>query len=211
MYAIWYAGDYVMKELLKEFWSEFKEEASSIKKNGIKTQIPNMLTFSRALAPLLVVPTILLGRIDIAICELVLFELTDFLDGRLARKYNCVSKFGIKLDAVCDKLFALGIMIPAIIKYPVLVINLILELCISYINMLSELKNNNPKSNMVGKIKTVFLSITLVLAYLPKVDGIYVLMASIFTFMFQIGAFVKYRESDLNKDKEKEKKEVAIS
>ena len=192
-----------MKELVKEFWHEFKEQAKSIKKNGIKKQIPNILTFSRALAPLVVVPTILIGRIDIAICELILFEITDYLDGRLARKFNCVSDFGVKLDAVCDTLFALGIMIPAIIKYPVLLINLLLELCISYINMLSELKNNNPKSNAIGKIKTAFLSITLVLAYLPNVDGIYVLLSSIVTFMLQIWAFVKYRESDVIKDKKK--------
>lgn len=194
-----------MKELIKEFWIEFKEQVMCIKKGEVKKQIPNMLTFSRALAPFVIVPTILLGRLDIAVCELVLFELTDFLDGKIARKYNCVSSFGVKLDAVCDKLFALGIMIPAIIKYPVLLINLLLEFCISYINMLSELKNNNPRSSMLGKIKTAFLSITLVLAYLPDVNSIYVLMSSIVTFMFQIGAFVKYRESDAIKDKEKKK------
>ena len=33
--------------------------------------------------------------------------------------------------------------------------------------MLSEIKENNPKSNVVGKVKTVFLSIMLVLAFLP--------------------------------------------
>ena len=197
--------NYIMKDLLKEFYFELKQEFISIKKDGIKKHIPNILTFSRALAPLIVVPTILLGRVDIAIYELIIFELTDFLDGRLARKFNCVSDFGIKLDAVCDKLFALCIIIPAIIRYPVLIINLLLEACISYINMRSEIKNNNPKSSIIGKVKTAFLSITLVLAYLPKVDGIYVLMASIVTFMFQIGAFVKYRESDINKDKEKKK------
>ena len=71
--------------------------------------------------------------------------------------------------------------------------------------MLSELKNNNPRSSMLGKIKTAFLSITLVLAYLPDVNNIYILMSSIVTFMFQIGAFVKYRESDAIKDKEKKK------
>ncbi len=195
---------FIMNGLLKDFFSEFKQEFLSIKNDGIKKHIPNMLTFSRALAPLIVIPTILMGKVGIAIAELVIFELTDFLDGRLARKYNCVSKFGIKLDAVCDKLFALGIMLPAIIKYPVLMINLILEACISYINMLSEMKDNNPRSNIVGKVKTAFLSITLVLAFLP-VEGLYVLMASIVTFMFQIGAFVKYRESDISKDKEKKK------
>ena len=197
-----------MKNLLKEFFREFKQELSSIKADGIKKHISTLLTFSRALAPLIVIPTIMTGKIYIVIVELVLFEFTDFLDERLAKRFNNVSEFRIKLDAVCDKIFAIGIMIPAIIKYPVLAINLILEICISYINMLSEIKENNPKSNVVGKVKTVFLSIMLVLAFLP-IEGIYVLMASIVTFMFQIGAFVKYRESDISKDNEK--KEVVIS
>ena len=156
-----------MKDLFLQFLREFKEQVKSIKTQGIKKQIPNMLTFSRALAPLIIVPTILFGRIDIAVLELVLFALTDFLDGKLARKYNCVSKFGIKLDAFCDKIFALGLMIPAIIYYPILLVNLLLEFCISYVNVLSESKKNNPASIMVGKVKTAFLSLTLFLTYLP--------------------------------------------
>ena len=192
-----------MKDVIKNFANEFKEQVLSIKKDGIKKQIPNMLTFSRALAPIIIIPTILLGRLDIAIIELIFFALTDCLDGVLARKFGCVTDFGIKLDAICDKFFALAVLIPAIIKYPVLVINLVLELCISYINMLSELKDNHPKSNLIGKIKTIFLSITLILSYMDNVDGIYILMASIITFTFQIWAFVKYRETDTVKDKEK--------
>ena len=194
-----------MKKIVREFFKEFADEVRSIKRGNIKKHIPNMLTFSRALAPLIIIPTILLERLDLAIVELVLFAITDFLDGKLARKFNCVSKFGVKLDVVCDKFFALGLMIPAIIKYPALLINLLLELCISYVNVVSESKDNNPKSSIIGKIKTAFLSITLVLAYLPNVDGIYVLLFSIITFTLQIWAFVKYRETDINMDKEKKK------
>ena len=194
-----------MKEVIIEFWHEFKEQVKSIKKDGIKRQIPNILTFSRALAPILIIPTIMFNKIYLAIAELVLFELTDFFDGRIARKYNLVTDFGVKLDAICDKFFVVGIMIPAIIKYPVLMINLILEACISYINFVALLKNNDPKTNLLGKIKTGFLSITLVLAYLPQIDDLLVLLASIITFMLQIAAFIKYRERDINMDKEKKK------
>ena len=194
-----------MKGIVKDFLQEFDSEVKSIRRDNIKRHIPNILTFSRALAPLIIIPTILLGKLNIAILELVFFAITDFLDGKLARKFNCVSKFGVKLDAVCDKIFALGLMIPAIIKYPMLVINLALEFCISYINVRSESKDNNPKSSVIGKIKTTFLSITLILAYLPDVDALYVLLSSIITFTLQIWAFVKYREADAIKDKEKKK------
>lgn len=192
-----------MKELIVDFINEFKEQVISIKKDDIKKQIPNILTFSRALAPFIIIPTVLFGKITLAIIELVFFAITDFLDGRLARKYNCVTSFGVKLDAICDKLFAFAVIIPAIFKYPVLTINLALEICISYINMLSELKNNHPRSNFIGKVKTVFLSITLILSYIDGVDGLYVLMFSIITFTFQIWAFVKYREMDMIEDQKK--------
>ena len=194
-----------MKQAAHDFYLELKEQIKIYKKEGIKKQIPNLLTFSRALAPLIVIPTIILGYVYLAIVELIIFEATDFLDGRLARKYNCVSEFGLKLDAICDKVFALGIMIPAIMKFPILIINLLLEVCISYINFTSFIKNNHPKSNSLGKTKTILLSITLILAYIPYVIDLYVLMASILTFMLQIGAFIEYRESDISKDKEKEK------
>ena len=62
-----------------------------------------------------------------------------------------------------------------------------------YINVLSHIKENNPKSNMTGKIKTLFLSITLILSYMPSIKRIYVLIAAIVTVMFQIIAFIKYR------------------
>ena len=96
-------------------------------------------------------------------------------------------------------------MIPAIIKHPVLMINLILEACISYVNFVALLKNNNPKTNLLGKIKTGFLSATLVLAYFPNVIKIYVLIASLGTSVLQIGAFLRYRETDIIKDEEKKK------
>ena len=194
-----------MKEVIVEFLDEFRLQFKNLKKYGIKNQIPNMLTFSRAIAPIIVIPTVLFGKIKIAIIELILFELTDFFDGRIARKLNCVTDFGVKLDAICDKFFVLGIMIPAIIKYPVLIINLILEACISYINFVALIKNNDPKSNMIGKIKTGFLSVTMVLSYIPNIEAIYILMISIFTFMLQIIAFIKYREVDLIKDTKKKK------
>ena len=198
-----------MRDFVKLFITECRTEFAKIKNNEFKKQIPNILTFSRAIAPMIIIPTIMLKRLDIAVVLLVLFELTDFFDGRLARKLNCVTDFGVKLDAVCDKIFVLGIMIPAIIKYPILLLNLGLELCISYINIQSEFKNNMPKSNKIGKIKTVFLSITLVLAYIPNSKIEYVICASFITLLLQILAYIKYRDKDIKEDKKK--KEIVIS
>ena len=192
-----------MEEMIKTFGSEFKEEFLSIKKEGLKKQIPNILTFSRAIAPIIIIPTILSGFTIVAIIELIIFALTDFLDGKLARKFDCVSHFGIKLDAVCDKIFALGLMIPAIIKYPLLIINLVLEGLISYVNILSEAKNNHPRSNIIGKIKTLFLSVTLVLSYIINMNYKYIRSSSIITFILQVWALIKYKKIDISKDNKK--------
>lgn len=192
-----------MKQTIKEFFNDLVDNIEKIKINGIKKQIPNILTFSRALAPLIIIPTLLFNKLYIAIIELIIFAITDFFDGKLARKYNCVSQFGIKLDAICDKVFAFGLIIPAIFKYQILFINMMLEICISYIIILSESKNNHPKSNMVGKIKTALLSITIILTYIPSIDKIFVYSISIITVIFQVIAFAKYRKIDIVKDKMK--------
>lgn len=192
-----------MKEVSKEFFREFGEQIKSVKTKGIKYQIPNILTFSRFLAPFLIVPFVLFNKLSIAVILLILFTITDFLDGRLARKFDCVSEFGIKLDAACDKFFVLGIMIPSIINYPVLIINLLLEFCISYVNIISEAKKNNPSSNIIGKIKTVFLSITLILSYVPNINYYIILGFSLITLILQVIALIKYRKTDIDKDKKK--------
>ena len=194
-----------MRDFIRLFIREFKIEFAKIKHNEFKKQIPNILTFSRAIAPIIIIPVIMFGRLDIAVVLLILFELTDFFDGRLARKLDCVTEFGVKLDAVCDKIFVLGIMIPVIIKYKILFLNLALELCISYTNVKSELKNNMPKSNFIGKIKTFFLSITLVLAYIPNSKFIYIICASFVTLLLQIWAYIKYKEKDIKEDNKKKK------
>ena len=116
---------------------------------------------------------------------------------------NCVTGFGIKFDAVCDKIFVIGIMIPAIIKYPILLINLIMEFIISYINIMSELKNNNPKSSILGKIKTAFLAVTLILAYAPCGKVNYFLIVALLTLILQIWTSIRYKIKDTNEDNKK--------
>lgn len=193
-----------MKKIIIDFFKEFRGQLRDIKKNGIKKHIPNILTFSRALSPFIIIPSILLNEIGIAIGALVIFALTDFLDGKIARKFNCTSDFGIKLDAVCDKIFAMSLVIPAAFQFYVLIFNLILELAISYTNLLSFAKGNNPRSTLIGKVKTTFLSITLILIYIPKIDVRILFGASIITLIFQVITLIKYITIDMDKDKKKE-------
>lgn len=198
----------MMKKMIKDFFGDFKLQVRDIKNGNIKRQIPNMLTFSRALSPFIIIPAMLLGEIKIAIGALIFFAITDFLDGKIARKYNYVSDFGVKLDAVCDKIFAMSLVIPAVFECYILLFNLILEIAISYTNLLSEAKGNHPRSTIIGKIKTTLLSITLILIYIPKTDIIIIFVASIVTIICQVITLIKYISIDMDKDRKRKRNKI---
>ncbi len=198
----------MMKKMIKDFFGDFKLQVRDIKNGNIKRQIPNMLTFSRALSPFIIIPAMLLGEIKIAIGALIFFAITDFLDGKIARKYNYVSDFGVKLDAVCDKIFAMSLVIPAVFECYILLFNLILEIAISYTNLLSEAKGNHPRSTIIGKIKTTLLSITLILIYIPKTDIKIIFVASIVTIICQVITLIKYINIDMDKDRKRKRNKI---
>ena len=192
-----------MGEFIVNFFKDFRKEFKSIKKKEIKRQIPNLLTLSRGLAPIVIIPAILFNKLYFVIILLIIFALTDFLDGKIARKYNLVSEFGVKLDAVCDKIFAISLIIPAIINHGIFIFNFVMEIAISYTNLLSYTKGNNPRSTIIGKIKTALLSLTLILAYIPNMNNLVIFIFSLITIICQIITLIKYINTDMEMDKKK--------
>lgn len=192
-----------MGEVIVNFFKDFRKEFKSIKKKEIKRQIPNLLTLSRGLAPIVIIPAILFNKLFFVIILLIIFALTDFLDGKIARKYNLVSEFGVKLDAVCDKIFAISLIIPAIINHGIFIFNFVMEIAISYTNLLSYTKGNNPRSTIIGKIKTALLSLTLILAYIPNMNNLVIFIFSLITIICQVITLIKYINTDMEMDKNK--------
>lgn len=192
-----------MGEVIVNFFKDFRKEFKSIKKKEIKRQIPNLLTLSRGLAPIVIIPAILFNKLYFVIILLNIFVLTDFLDGKIARKYNLVSEFGVKLDAVCDKIFAISLIIPAIINHGIFIFNFVMEIAISYTNLLSYTKGNNPRSTIIGKIKTALLSLTLILAYIPNMNNLVIFIFSLITIICQVITLIKYINTDMEMDKKK--------
>lgn len=192
-----------MGEVIVNFFKDFRKEFKSIKKKEIKRQIPNLLTLSRGLAPIVIIPAILFNKLYFVIILLIIFALTDFLDGKIARKYNLVSEFGVKLDAVCDKIFAIGLIIPAIINHGIFIFNFVMEIAISYTNLLSYTKGNNPRSTIIGKIKTALLSLTLILSYIPNMNNLVIFIFSLITIICQVITLIKYINTDMEMDKNK--------
>lgn len=158
-----------VKENWNRYMNEFKNSFNDLKhKSTFYKQIPNLLTIFRVVGMIPVNIFFLTGNMILGILLLGILLLTDFFDGKIARKYGIATKFGADLDAVCDKIMTFGLIIPLIIECPLLIINLLLEASIATINVFGRLKGIDTKTLFNGKVKTWLLSLTLGLGYLAK-------------------------------------------
>ena len=128
--------------------------------------IPNLLTIARPIGMIPVNILFFTGNIVSALILTGGLLITDFFDGKLARKWNIQSKLGADLDAVGDKVMFLGLVLPLLLSYPVLMINLLGEFFIAAVNVKGRIDGLDTKTVFLGKIKTCFLSLTLGLGYL---------------------------------------------
>lgn len=155
-----------MKEYKEFFFSNLKKMFVDFKDpEKRKKQIPNYLTFSRALAPIFIIPSILTGNLALATIFTGCFAATDALDGHYARKYNATSKFGKELDPIVDKIFAGSIIIPLTIINPVFLVTLIGEASIAAVGIKTKKDGCPTNASIIGKIKTVALSTLIASAY----------------------------------------------
>lgn len=169
---------------------------------NFKSQIPNILTASRAIAPLIVIPLILSGNLILALGLGTLFASTDFVDGYLARKYNNVSKFGEHLDQVCDKIFAISFLVTSAFLNPIMVLNIVPEIAIALINVRALEKKNKPKTSLLGKFKTALLSLNILTSLIPNIHH-FNLLLTITTFLVQSITAIDYQYSYQKNEKEK--------
>ena len=163
----------MIKEYIEKYKREFKKCINDLKhKDTFYKQIPNLITIAR---PIGIIPANILfftGQVIPAICLTIGLLLTDLVDGPLARKLDAQSDLGADLDAVGDKIMFIGMALPIIVSNPIMIINVILELIISTINVIGRINGLDTRTVYSGKVKTWFLSISLVLGYACKLLGI---------------------------------------
>ena len=136
-----------------------------------KSMIPNLLTFIRiCLVPIIIILSIFKLYTPVIILAII-GALTDFLDGKLARYWHVTSLKGAKLDDVADKTFGIGLLLALIFKFKSLIIVLFLEIMIGGLNYYYHKKTNNTETLLVGKFKTAFIFITIILYFISITTG----------------------------------------
>lgn len=138
---------------------------------NVKKKIPNIISMSRISIILLIIPLSITGNFLTATILYFLAATTDFIDGKLARKWNVTSKTGAMLDSVADKFLILSTVPIAFTTTPMILGPLLMEGAISIENSISKFKDKNiMKSTFIGKAKMFPLSLVLALGLLSNVN-----------------------------------------
>jgi len=137
-----------------------------------KMNVPNILTMTRIFCTPLMILMFLLPIANgvgayIALGIYVLACFTDFLDGKIARKYNLITDFGKFMDQIADKFLtttAIILVLFAGVTQGWLAILMILivvlrDILISGIRMVAANKNVVIAADIYGKIKSFFLDV----------------------------------------------------
>lgn len=95
--------------------SEFKNNMKDLFKGCLT--IPNLLSVIRILLIPVFAVLFLKDYVIAAVVVIIVAELTDLFDGKIARKFNQVSALGKLLDPIADKLSQMAIVIVLIVKY----------------------------------------------------------------------------------------------
>lgn len=94
----------------------------------IMKHIPNLLTAIRFLLVPILIYLLYFGHFLAALYLIIFMGLSDALDGFVAKKLNCVSRFGGFFDSICDKmmLIAAAVMLAYIGLLPIWLVWLII-------------------------------------------------------------------------------------
>jgi len=129
--------------------------------------MPVALTLLRLLLTLPTLYALEEDRRGLAFFFVLLAGLTDFFDGRLARRSNNVSKLGVLLDPFVDKVFVLSVLSFFLHKQEIgllpFLLLLLRELSVSFLRSLAVEKGYTMGASYLGKAKTFFEFLTLLL------------------------------------------------
>lgn len=176
--------------------------------------LPNKLTLLRiCLIPVFVI--LMLSQVSnfflISCIVFIIASITDFLDGKIARKYNLVTDFGKFMDPLADKLLVLSALI-CMIEYDLVagwmvIIIVARELTVSILRAIAADNGKVIAASGGGKIKTTSQMIAIILLLIGAnysnetivfIGTIAMYIATIFTLYSGIDYLYKNRELFMN-------------
>ncbi|KAB2850227.1 MAG: CDP-diacylglycerol--glycerol-3-phosphate 3-phosphatidyltransferase [Hyphomicrobiaceae bacterium] len=96
----------------------------------------------------------------LALLTMIAAEISDFLDGHLARTWGQISNFGKILDPMADSLYRIAIFVAFAANrwMPVWMLALFLcrDIAVSYLRIIAEEHGHTLAARMSGKLKAVF-------------------------------------------------------
>ena len=133
--------------------------------------IPNVLSFLRLVGVPIFLILILREQDLAAVIVLAIASLTDLLDGRIARRFNQISKLGQMLDPLADRLYIFATLIGMVARdiVPLWLVILLLGRDVTMACLVPALKTRGFTSlpvNFIGKAATFMLLIALPLMLL---------------------------------------------
>jgi len=149
--------------------------------------VPNLLSLIRlALVPV-TMTLIFKAKMIAALVVFALAEITDMVDGFIARKYNLISKVGIFLDPLADKLMSVGVVLSfticRIMPLPVIIILMVKELLMLIGGIIIMKKGYSAPSNKLGKACAFIMNLAIATGFFC----IYPAWAKIYPYVIYVG------------------------
>lgn len=143
----------------------------------------------------------------------VIASITDLLDGYLSRKYNNVSDYGKLMDPIADKISINSILIilsaNGYISSAIPVVCIMRDTIVNTLRMLAVSNGEVVAAESIGKFKTVFLMIGIILKLfgnLPfgllniAMDDFFLITGTILSLISGIEYFITYKKYLTKKD-----------
>ena len=123
----------------------------------------------------------------IAVAVVIVASITDFLDGKIARKYNLVTNFGKFMDPLADKLLVSSALIclVALNKIPAWVVIVIIarEFIISGFRLVAADNGVVIAASYWGKFKTAFQMVTVIVLILNIPGEVFAVIGTVLIYI----------------------------
>ena len=123
----------------------------------------------------------------IAVAIFIVASITDFLDGKIARKYNLVTNFGKFMDPLADKLLVCSALICLIqlesIPAWVVIIIIAREFIISGFRLIASDNGVVIAASYWGKFKTSFQMLTVIVLILDIPNKVFIILGTVLIYV----------------------------